>query len=41
MQEEWKIIKGYEGLYEVSNFGKVKGLKRNKLLRPKSQETGI
>ena len=24
--EEWKEIKGYEGLYEVSNFGKVRSI---------------
>ena len=27
--EEWKDIKGYEGLYQVSNLGNVKSLKRN------------
>lgn len=26
--EEWKPIEGYEGLYEVSNMGRVKSLKR-------------
>ena len=26
MKEEWKPIKGYEGLYEVSNCGRVKSL---------------
>jgi len=26
--EKWKAIKGYEGYYEVSNFGRVKGLDR-------------
>lgn len=26
MQEIWKDIKGYEGLYQVSNFGNVKSL---------------
>lgn len=26
--EEWKPIKGYEGLYEVSNLGRVKSLNR-------------
>ena len=31
--EVWKDIKGYEGLYIISNTGKVKGLKRNKLLK--------
>ena len=28
MQEIWKDIKNYEGLYQVSNFGKVKSLPR-------------
>jgi hypothetical protein len=26
--EEWKDIKGYEGLYQVSNLGRVKSLER-------------
>lgn len=29
MQEIWKDIKGYEGLYQVSNLGRVKSLPRN------------
>jgi len=28
--EIWKDIEGYEGLYEVSNKGKIKSYKRNK-----------
>ena len=28
MKEIWKDIKGYEGIYQVSNMGKVKSLKR-------------
>lgn len=28
MHEEWKPIQGYEGLYEVSNLGRVRSLKR-------------
>ena len=28
MVEIWKDIAGYEGLYQVSNFGKVKALSR-------------
>lgn len=28
-QEIWKDIKGYEGLYQVSNLGRVKSLERN------------
>lgn len=31
--EEWKPIKGYEGLYEISNFGRVKSLNYNKTHR--------
>ena len=28
MQEEWKCVIGYEGLYKVSNFGRIKSLNR-------------
>ncbi len=28
MEEKWKDIKGYEGLYQVSNLGRVKSLER-------------
>lgn len=28
MKEIWKDIPGYEGYYQVSNYGRVKGLKR-------------
>ena len=47
-KEEWKSIKGYEGLYEISNFGRVKSLvgwnghkyvKREKILAPYKQQT--
>ena len=31
--ENWKSVKGYEGLYEVSDKGRVKGLKRNRILK--------
>ena len=31
--EYWKEIPGYEGLYEVSNKGNVRNVRRNKLLR--------
>ena len=30
MEEIWKDIEGYEGLYQVSNLGRVKSLKYNK-----------
>jgi hypothetical protein len=40
--EEWKDIKGYEGLYQVSNFGRVKSLAKewiagNNSLRKKEE----
>ena len=28
MEEEWKYIKGYEGFYQVSNFGRVRSVDR-------------
>lgn len=31
VDEMWKPVKGYEGLYEVSNMGRIKGLVRNKI----------
>ena len=37
--EIWKDIKGYEGLYQVSNLGRVKNIKRNRLLKPLSDNT--
>ena len=30
MQEIWKDIVGYEGLYQISNLGRVKSLKFGK-----------
>ena len=33
MMEEWRAIPGYEGLYEVSNKGNVRNVRRNTLLR--------
>lgn len=33
MEETWKEIKGFEGLYEVSNMGKIKSLRGKKLGR--------
>jgi hypothetical protein len=29
MQEVWKDIKGYEGLYQISNLGRIKSVKKN------------
>ena len=33
-REEFRSISGYEGLYEVSNFGNVKSLTNDKILKP-------
>ena len=38
--EEWKAIKGYEGLYEVSNLGRVKSIER-KVAHPIVKEKTI
>lgn len=44
--EEWKDIKEYEGLYQVSNLGKVRSLKvkgktySNKVLRQSKNKKG-
>ena len=32
MEEIWKDVPNYEGIYQVSNLGKVKSLRKNKLL---------
>ena len=39
MMEEWRAVPGYEGLYEVSNKGNVRNVRRNTLLRlPKTNK---
>lgn len=38
--EEFLPIKGYEGLYEISSFGRVKNVNRNSFLKPKLTECG-
>lgn len=44
MKEVWKDIPGYEGLYQVSNLGRVKSLPRNttrgKVLSLQNQQNG-
>lgn len=32
--EVWKDIPGYEGLYQVSNLGNIKSIKKDKILKP-------
>ena len=41
MEEIWKSVVGYEGLYEVSNKGNVRGVKRNKLSCLKHQNGSV
>jgi hypothetical protein len=38
--EVWKDIKGFEGLYQVSNTGKVFSIRRNKILQGKIDRYG-
>ena len=35
MREVWKDVKGYEGLYLVSNLGRVKSIAKDTILSPK------
>lgn len=38
--EIWKDIKGYEGLYQVSNMGRVRSLKNKIILKPIKNTNG-
>ena len=40
MKEEWKDIVGYEGLYRISNFGRVMSLYKNRIMRPYKNKSG-
>ena len=41
MQKEiWKDIKGYEGLYQISSYGKVMIISSGKMLKPEITEKG-
>ena len=40
MEEVWKDVVGYEGLYKVSNLGNVVGIKRGKILAPQERRHG-
>ena len=37
MTEVWKPIDGYEGLYEVSDAGRIRGLRLKKVLKPQNK----
>lgn len=38
MEEVWRDIKGFEGKYEVSNYGRVRNKKTGKILKPFIQQ---
>lgn len=40
MKEQWKDIPNYEGLYRVSNLGRVKSLRNNIYLKPSPDGSG-
>lgn len=40
MEEIFKDIKNYKGIYQISNFGRVKSLKRNIILKPSTNKKG-
>ena len=39
--EQWKPIKGYEGMYEISTYGRVRSLNYNHTKRPKLLSLGL
>jgi hypothetical protein len=38
--ENWKDVPDYEGLYQISNFGNVKSLISNRMLKPSQDRFG-
>ena len=40
MKEEWKDVEGYEGLYKVSNLGRVYGVKFKRIRIPQEDRLG-
>lgn len=40
MEEEWADLPQYEGLYQVSSLGRVRGVKRGKVLAPATDNRG-
>lgn len=41
LNEEFRDIVGYEGLYQVSNYGRVKRLEKKEILKSKNQHTSF
>lgn len=39
-EEIWKDVKGYEGLYKVSNLGRVKAIRNNLIRKPRAGRHG-
>lgn len=40
LDEEWRDIDGYRGLYKVSSYGRVKGLRNNTILKGEENNCG-
>jgi hypothetical protein len=40
IEENWLPIAGYEGLYEVSDLGRVKNIKTGRIMKPKLEKNG-
>lgn len=40
MREEWRPIRSFYHLYEVSNFGRVRSLRYNKIMKPHTTHSG-
>ena len=40
MNEIWKDVKGYEGLYQISSYGQVYSIKRKRILKPINSHHG-
>lgn len=40
MNKIWRDVYGYEGLYQVSNYGEVKSLRNGKILKPSNNTFG-
>ena len=38
--KKWKDIKGYEGIYQISNLGEIKSIKRNIIMKPSMHRDG-